>query len=198
MIYHEFADQLITLRNVDLAFREKLVKSGQLGEGYHAEMAKIHKHNAEALDEIMETIGYPSIDKVGQEASAAAWLIIQHAISHPQFMKKCAVLLKAAVTEHQADPKNLAYLKDRIAVFEGKPQLFGTQFDWDANGELSPNVYDDLSKVNERRKILGLNTLEEQTKVIRQQAKDENQAPPPDYLKRKAEIEKWKKSVGWI
>ncbi|MCR9064281.1 MAG: hypothetical protein NXI00_09970 [Cytophagales bacterium] len=94
MIYHEFADQLITLRNADLAFREKLAKSGQLGEGNHAEMAKIHKHNAEALDEIMETIGYPSIDKVGQEASAAAWLIIEHVIGHPQFMKKCTVLLK--------------------------------------------------------------------------------------------------------
>ena len=44
-------------------------------------------------------------------------------------------LLEVAVSENKADPKNLAYLTDRVALFEGKPQLYGTQFDWDENGE---------------------------------------------------------------
>jgi hypothetical protein len=105
--------------------------------------------------------------------------------------------LEIAVSEDEADPKNLAYLTDRIAVFEEKPQLYGTQFDWDENGELSPNLFDDLSKVNERRKSIGLNTLEEQTEVLRSQAKEENQTPPKDFEKRKLEIEQWKKNVGW-
>jgi hypothetical protein len=112
-------------------------------------------------------------------------------------MKKCVELLEIAVSENEADPKNLAYLTDRIAAFEEKPQLYGTQFDWDENGELSPNLFDDLSKVNERRKSIGLNTLEEQTEVLRNQAIEENQTPPKDFEKRKQEIEQWKKSVGW-
>lgn len=91
----------------------------------------------------------------------------------------------SAVSENKADPKNLAYLTDRIAVFESKPQLYGTQFDWDENGNLSPNLFDDLIKVNERRKSIGLNTLEEQTEIIRIQAKNENQSPPTDIEKRK-------------
>lgn len=62
-------------------------------------------------------------------------------------MKKSRELLENAVGENKADPGNLAYLTDRIAVFEGNPQLYGTQFDWDENGELNPIFYDNIDKV---------------------------------------------------
>jgi len=177
--------------------RDKLVQSGQLSEGYNEEMKELHNRNAKILSDIIDTIGYPTIDKVGQEANEAAWLVIQHSIGQPEFMKKCAKLLEKAVSENKANPKSLAYLTDRIAVLEGKPQLYGTQFDWDKNGNLSPNLFDDLNKVNKRRKSIGLNTLEEQTEIIRRQAKNENQSPPTDIENRKQEIEEWKRNVGW-
>jgi len=197
MDYKSIADNLIEMQNADLACREKLVQNGQLGEGYNEEMKELHEKNAKILNNILDTIGYPTTDKVGIKANEAAWLIIQHSISQPALMKKCAALLKSAVRENKASPQNLAYLTDRIAVFEEKLQLYGTQFDWDENGNLSPNPYDDLAKVNERRKSIGLNTLEEQTELIRIRAKNENQSPPKDLEKRKQEIEQWKKNVGW-
>jgi hypothetical protein len=197
MDYKSIADNLIEMQNADLACREKLVQNGQLGEGYNEEMKELHEKNAKILNNIIDTIGYPTIDKVGIKANEAAWLIIQHSISQPALMKKCAALLKSAVRENKASPQNLAYLTDRIAVFEEKLQLYGTQFDWDENGNLSPNPYDNLTKVNERRKSIGLNTLEEQTELIRIRAKNENQSPPKDVEKRKQEIEQWKKNVGW-
>jgi len=186
------------MKNADLAFRDKLIESGELSNGYNAEMEQIHIENSEKLDEIINLIGYPTIDKVGKDANEAAWLIIQHAISQPRFMKKCAELLSIEVSHKNADPKHLAYLTDRIAVFEGNPQLFGTNFDWDENGELSPNKYDDLNEVNERRKSIGLNTLEEQTAIIRQQALSENQFPPAEFQERKTQYEEWRKRVGWV
>lgn len=197
MDYTIIAQKIIDLKNRDLVVREKLVKSGQLGDGYNEEMKELHNRNAELLNDIIDEIGYPTIKKVGKEANEAAWLVIQHSIVKPAFMKKSAALLEIAVNENNADPKSLAYLIDRIAVLEGKPQLYGTQFDWDETGNLNPNLYDDLIKVNERRKSIGLNTLEEQTEVIRRQAKNENQSPPADFGKRKQEIEEWKKTVGW-
>ncbi len=139
-----------------------------------------------------------TVDKVGKEASEAAWLVIQHSIGQPDFMKKCVKLLEVAVRKNEANAKNLAYLTDRIAVFEGKPQPYGTQFDWDEKGELSPNFFNDLMKVNQKRKSIGLNSLEEQTDLIRKQARNENQSPPTDFEKRKREIEKWKRNVGWM
>lgn len=197
MDYKSIAREIIELKNADLALRDKLVQSGQLSGGYNEEMKELHNRNANALNNIIDTIGYPTLDKVGKEASEATWLVIQHSIGQPQFMKKCAELLLTAVNENKADPKNLAYLTDRIAVFEGKPQLYGTQFDWDENGNLNPNLFDDLTKVNERRKSIGLNTLEAQTKIIRRHAKSENESPPTDFEIRKQEIEEWKKEVGW-
>ena len=198
MDYKSIAKKIIDLKNADLVLRDKLVKSGQLSEGYNEEMKELHNINAKTLNDIIDTIGYPTIDKVGKEANEATWLVIQHSIGQPVFMKKCAELLKSAVSENKADPKYLAYLTDRIAVFEDKPQLYGTQFDWDEYGNLSPNLFDHVTKVNERRKAIGLNTLEEQTEIIRKQVKNENQSPPPDFEKRKKEIEEWKKTVGWI
>ncbi|MFP7658094.1 DUF6624 domain-containing protein [Chryseobacterium proteolyticum] len=198
MSHNHFAERIIELKNEDLELRDQLIKRGELGEGYHKEMEQLHSRNAKKLNDIMDIIGYPGIDKVGKEASEAAWLIIQHAIGQPELMRKCVRLLKDAVDEQKADPKNLAYLSDRIAVFEGKPQLYGTQFDWNENGEMVPNFIDNITKVNERRKSVGLNTLEEQTAIIREQVKRENQSPPEDFSKRKNELEIWKKKVGWI
>ena len=85
-------------------------------------------------------------------------------------------------------PKNSLILgADRIAVFEDKSQHYGIQFDWDENGTLSPNKFDNITKVNVRRKSIGLNILKEQTEIIRKQAKTENQSPPKDFEKRKQE-----------
>ena len=198
MKYETFANRIIVLKEADFKLRSKLIQEGKLGNGYDEAMQKMHNKNASVLNEIIDQIGYPTIEKVGEVASEAAWLIIQHAIGQPDFMRKCARLLKNAVLENKANPKNLAYLTDRIAVFEGKPQLYGTQFDWDENGLLSPQYYEDLIKLNQRRKSIGLNTLEEQTEMIRQRTKDENETPPLDIEKRRKEMNEWKRSVGWI
>lgn len=197
MDYKRITEKIINLKNADLALRDKLGQNGQLSEGYNEEMKELHDRNAKTLNKIIDAAGYPTIEKVGKEANEAAWLIIQHSIGQPEFMKKCAKQLEIAVNQNKADPKNLAYLIDRIAVFEDKPQLYGTQFDWNENGILNSNKFDSIIKVNERRKSIGLNTLEEQTEIIRKRVQEEKQKPPADFERRKQEIEEWKKSVGW-
>lgn len=198
MDYIPVALKIVDLLQEDLDLRDRLLKTGQLSAGYHEEMRELHDRNAHILNQIIDNIGYPTIDKVGKEASDAAWIIIQHAIGQPAFMKKCLSLLAEAVKVEKADPKSLAYLGDRIAVLEGRPQLYGTQFDWDENGQLSPNFVDEPAKVNERRKMLGLVSLEEQTAIIRERAKKEKQSPPSDLQQRNEEMEAWRKNVGWI
>lgn len=197
MEFKEIAKKIIRLKEEDLKLRDQLIQNKQLNEGYNEEMANLHNKNAAILNEIINTIGYPTIDKVGKEASEAAWLVIQHSIGQPAFMRKCARLLEQAVKEKRANPINLAYLTDRIAVYEGKPQRYGTHFDWNENGEMAPQPFDELTKVNQRRKSIGLNTLEEQTALMRKRIKNENQPPPADLEKRKRAIEEWKRSVGW-
>lgn len=183
--YQHFAAQIIELLKVDEDYRNQLIEKGRLGEGYDDEMARIHHHNADRLHAIIEEIGYPTARKVGPEASEAARRIIQHAIGRPAFMRRAAALLEEAVRNHQADPRTLTYWSDRIAVLEGGRQRYGTQFDWDEHGAMNPTPYDDLALVNQRRKAMGLNTLEEQTAWMRQRMIMENQKPPRDFEARK-------------
>ncbi len=198
MRYTDFAKTIIELKNADLELRNKLIQCRQLGKEYHEDMEELHNRNAQLLNDIIDIIGYPTIDKVGEEASEASWLIIQHSIGQPDFMKKCVKLLADAVSENKANPRNLAYLTDRIASYEGRPQLYGTSFDWDENGELSPKPFDDLTKVNQRRKSIGLNTIDEQIQIMRRQVESEHQLPPTDIEKRKQHYDEWRKKVGWI
>lgn len=197
MKFETIANTILKLKKDDLTLRKKLLELGQLNEGYNEEMAELHDRNAQLLNDIIDSIGYPTIDKVGNAGSDAAWLIIQHSIGQPKFMKKCEELLKKAVLDGKANPKNLAYLTDRIAVFEEKPQLYGTQFDWDENGEMNPQPFDDLTKINERRTSINLNTLEEQIDIIRKRTKEENQHPPTNFEENRKAMNKWKKLVGW-
>jgi hypothetical protein len=194
----KISNKIIGLKDKDDNLRAELIRKGSLSDGYNREMEALHNNNAKELYRIMEKIGFPTSEKVGEEASKAAWLIIQHSIGQADFMKKSAELLEKAVKEKKADPLSLAYLADRIAVLEGRPQLFGTQFDWDQSGKMNPNQIDDISKVNQRRQTLGLNTLEEQIEIMQESVKNENQKPPKDFKDRKLQYDKWRKSVGWI
>jgi hypothetical protein len=187
-VKEDISKKIIALKNRDLEFRDRLIQSGKLNDAYDPEMEKIHLENAAILEKIIDEFGFPT----DMEANNAAWLIIQHAISNPIFMKKCLPILR------NINPIQYAYLLDRIYVLEGKLQQYGTQFDWDEKGELSPNPYDDLEKVNQRRQTLGLNSLEDQTKLLRIQAMNQNQSPPKNPLKKKKEMEAWRKKVGWI
>lgn len=198
MTYAHIAEEIIALKNSDSILRAKLVRQQKLHGHYHEQMRALHDHNADRLNDIVDHIGYPTIDLVGEEAAEAAWLIIQHAVAKPVFMKKCVKMLEQAVREQRANPQGLAYLSDRINVFEDRPQYYGTQFDWDERGELSPNIYDDLDAVNKRRVAIGLNTLEEQTAIIRRRAREEKQLPPPDVDQRKLQFDDWRREVGWI
>lgn len=197
MIYPKIAKEIIELQKADLKLRDKLIKNGHLFDGYNKEMEALHNKNAEILDNIVEKHGFPTVENFGKEAVDAAWLVVQHSIGKPEFMKKCAALLEKAVSENQADAKQLAYLIDRIAVFEGRSQLYGTQFDWDERGEMNPKPFDDLEKVNERRESIGLNSLQEQTEIIRKQIIAENQQTPADLKERNKQADEWRRKVGW-
>lgn len=177
--------------------RKELVERGTLFDGYHPEMEEVHVINSKKLDQIINEFGFPTRSKVGEKSEAAAWTVVMHSISNPPLMKRILALLKSPHYKDQVDPKELAYLEDRVRVFEGKPQIFGTQFDWDENNLLSPYPIENLELVNELRQKLGLRPIEEQTEIMREQARREGAQPPKNYLERVREFETWARRVGW-
>jgi len=53
---------------------------------------------------------------VGKKASQGAWLIAQHADHDLKFQKKCLKLLAEKLKIKKVEPRNFAYLTDRVLV----------------------------------------------------------------------------------
>lgn len=176
------AAKLISLRDRDLDVRQRLLDDGTLFDGYHPEMEAVHRENAATLREIIDEIGWPTRSKVGDEASDAAWLIAQHSIGEPQFMRAAFEMLMDAADD--VDPKHIAYMHDRICYFEGRPQRYGTQFD----ERMHP--VEDVAAVNELRASIGLPPHAIET-IVGPEDVD------PDQVRRD-DVDGWRRRVGWV
>jgi len=177
----------------DLRVRQQLLDAGKLDQGYNWAMEIVHRHNAARLRQIIQTHGWPGKSLVGEDGSEAAWLIVQHSIAEPEFQRAAVLLLEDAVAAGEAPAWQLAYLVDRIAYFEGRPQRYGTQFDTSENGYCVPWTIEDPQRVNQLRAAVGLGPIQErmippseQKCVSREQARQQ-----------RSELEQWAKRVGW-
>lgn len=198
MNYSEVARTLIELKSKDDLLLQKLLSEGSLSDGYHPKLRALHSENIQAFLSIWEEYGFPSLSKVGEEAYDAAFIIVQHAIDHPKILKKYRDALLKAAQEGEAKMMHYAYLSDRIAVFEGRPQTYAIQFDWDEEGLLSPQGPYDTKAVNEKRAELGLNTIEDQIQKMRERAEKTGQKPPKNWHAKQALYDAWRKEVGWL
>ena len=185
--------ELMQMDEYDQAVRAELAADGSLFDGYHPRMAAVHDANAARLRTIIATHGWPAESLVGVDGANAAHRIAQHSINHPGFMRECRRLLDEASTKGEAPRWQFAYIDDRIRVFEGLKQRYGTQWRGGVNG-LEPYPIEDPDHVDERRAELGLPSLAELRAT----------APPEPSLSAEAarRLEEqelaWRRAVGWI
>jgi hypothetical protein len=189
------AAELVALAEEDQRVRAELLAEGTLFDGYNPRMEEVHVRNAARLTEILDAHGWPGRALVGEEGSRAAFMIVQHAISRPSLQRRALPLLEEAAARGEIDPVQVAYLDDRIRTHEGRGQRYGTQFDWDEQGELSPLPLDDPDGVETRRASIGLEPLDEKLRQMR--ADMQGEQPPADWAERRREIDAWARSVGW-
>jgi hypothetical protein len=192
----ELRAELIGMADEDQRVRAELVAEGTLFQGYHPRMAEVHHRNAARLSAIMDRVGWPGRQVVGVDAADAAWLVLQHSIGDPAVMRRGLSLLRAASRDEVA-PAQLAMLEDRVRILSGLPQRYGTQFDWDAEGAMSPHPIEDPEKVDELRREAGLPPLAEKARELREGVAREGGVPPADLAARRREIDAWARSVGW-
>jgi hypothetical protein len=99
------------------------------------------------------------LDKYGWVASDVLFMVMQHADLASQ--KQYLPMMKQAVTDKKLHPANLALFEDRIAVREGKKQIYGSQLRVDrATGKSVLEPIEDEANVNKRRSAVGLEPLE--------------------------------------
>jgi hypothetical protein len=120
--------------------------------------SSIDEENTAWLESTVRHDGWPTISVVGEEASQAAWLLVQHADHKPEFQSKCLAMMKL-LPEGEIKLANIAYLEDRVRVAEGKSQLYGTQF-YKEGDHFGPRPIEDEENLEARRASMGLETFE--------------------------------------
>jgi len=182
-------DKLNLLVHQDLELRNLLSERGVLSDTYHAEMERLHLKNAHKLSVMIKNYGFPTLSNAGEKGVRLSWLIIHHSISWPDFMRECLIQMRLAASQNDYLLELLAYTEDRIAFFEGRPQLYGTNSDW-IDGELKRTPIEDAMNIDIRRKSMGLPPLS--PIVI-----SDLDRPPKDPEKKAKEFTQWLERVGW-
>ncbi len=182
---------LLEMAARDLEVRGDLISRGVLNDGYHPEMEAIHVRNASRLKEILAVHGWPTPALVGDDGAESAWLIVQHAIGDPAFQRLCLGLLQRAGHAGEVPLWQAAMLEDRIRMFEGKPQIYGTQLEVDSEGTLRPYLLEDPEHVEERRSRIGLEPLSKRL------AREQPHQKPADPERFEREYQAWLRRVGW-
>ncbi|WP_247237817.1 DUF6624 domain-containing protein [Telluribacter sp. SYSU D00476] len=126
------------------------------------EIARADSVNLPKIERIIKKYGYPGKSLVGEEQSMTAWLVVQHAALAIQ--EKYLPLIQQAAEQGELDKSCFALLQDRIRVFKGKKQLYGTQVDRSPDGKTAFVPIEDEPNVNKRRAEVGLPPLEEYAK----------------------------------
>ncbi|PRD48524.1 DUF6624 domain-containing protein [Sphingobacterium haloxyli] len=162
----EIQNNLLEMVKIDqiAAFPKKGIYSDYTDEQWQAFKDSVFQTNQKTIAGYFKTYGYLGYNEVGKEGSNHFWLLVQHCDHDPKFQKQVLKEMEIQVKKNNADPKNYAYLFDRVQVNAGKKQLFGTQVDYlvESTGRAIPrNGLIDSANIDTRRTEYGLSPLSE-------------------------------------
>ena len=129
-----------TWRRTTNPLRTELTAAGALNAAYHPRLEEVHRANASRLRQIIAVFGWPGMALVGERGAKAAWRIALHSISEPPFMRQCRDLIEVASQQGDVPRWQFAIIDDRIRVYEGRPQRYGTQLRTGPEGLRPPSA----------------------------------------------------------
>ena len=130
-------------------------------------MATIDNRNKINIESILVKYGWIEKSKIGEKASEAIFYTVQH--TDLEFIQRFFPQFKTLADKGEASPKLCAMMEDRLLMWQGKKQIYGTQ----ANNSLRPDKtyavwpIENPAEVNELRKKKGFETtVEENAKKL--------------------------------
>jgi hypothetical protein len=112
------------------------------------------------LRKLVKAQGYPTAEQVGATGVHLAWLLLQHSDQDPEFRASLVPTLVEQYKSGELSPTDLARVMDRSLKAAGRPQRFGTQFDW-LSGHFKLPSKTVLLEINKNRAEIGLMPLED-------------------------------------
>lgn len=111
---------------------------------------------------ILDKYGWVGADIVGGRGNETIFLVIQHADIKTQ--QKYLPAMRDAIKNRKADAGSLALLEDRVALREGRKQIYGRQIHGSPDGKYWISPIEDPDNVDKRRAEVGLQPLADYVK----------------------------------
>jgi hypothetical protein len=189
----EVRDELLAMEAEDRRVHTELSEIGAWDGTYLPRMKALHRANSARLRELIAAHGWPGRTLAGEEGARAAWFILQHSISEPEFMRAMVPVLERGVAAGEVPAWHLAYVTDRIAMYEGRPQRYGSQWDDEDDGTHVLWELESHERVDEFRQSVGLEPLASRFTPERwREIVSRKQSQ-----KRQREFDEWARSMGW-
>ena len=118
--------------------------------------------NLIAVKKILDERGWLGPEVVGGRGNTTLFLVIQHADLETQ--EHYLPMMREAVKNGKARGSSLALLEDRVAMRNGKEQIYGSQIHRKEDGSFYVNDLQEPEYVNQRRAEVGLGPIEEYVK----------------------------------
>lgn len=173
-----YAGKLAAMADADTALRTRQdflappEDPGQLRRS--SQLGLVERSNGLRLRALLADCGWPLRSAHGEQAGKDAWKLVRQAGQDLALQKVAAFHLEQAVDRGEAQGRELAQLVDRIAVAEGRPQRYGTRMRQLNACYWAAYPVDDLAQVAQRRRQLGLPTMEDQEKMANEMVIHEN------------------------
>jgi len=159
--------QLDEIYRLDQSYRKQI---RDIEEKYGQESAELEAHwkliqetdslNLIKIEKILDEKGWLGPTVIGDRGNSTLFLVIQHSDIETQL--KYLPMMREAVKLGNAKASSLALLEDRVALRQGKRQIYGSQIARDPEtGEHYVSPLIEPEKVNERRAEVGLGTIED-------------------------------------
>lgn len=126
-------------------------------------MIQVDRINLLKIEKILDSKGWVGKDKVGEQAGVTFFAVIQH--SDLKTQQKYLPLMRQAVNKGDASGGNLALLEDRIALREGRKQVYGSQIEYnEKDNKYLVSPLEDPDNVDVRRAKVGLGPISDYVK----------------------------------
>lgn len=128
-------------------------------------ISDVDRYDTAQLKRLLEQYDWFAIDEFGAQADEDAWLLVQHADLEPAFQKEVLGRLGRLYASGRTSKHNYAFLYDRVAVAEKRPQRYGTQGDC-KDGVWTPYPSEEPALLDDRRAAMGLESIAERPATL--------------------------------
>ena len=180
--YDSLRQELEGMYDTDQEIRRVLIDSIGLNSPeswkYINQMANIDMRNKAKIETILEKYGWIEKSKIGGKASEGIFYTVQH--TDLEFAEKYFPQFKRLAEKGEASPTHCAMMEDRLLMWKGKRQIYGTQ----SSSGLRPGNKNTIwpienpALVNELRKKIGFKTtVEENAKRLNAEYNPDEKLP---------------------